>query len=46
MTCLLSLDSTEETQKVHEHDTVRELRLVVETIDLAAILANGSKEIP
>jgi hypothetical protein len=26
-TCLLSLDSTKETQKVHKHDTVRELRL-------------------
>jgi hypothetical protein len=26
-TCLLSLDSTKETQKVHKHDTARELRL-------------------
>jgi len=40
---LSSLDSTEETQKVHKHDTVRELRLVVETVDRAAILGNGSE---
>jgi hypothetical protein len=39
----LSLDDTEETQKVHKHDTVRELRLVIKTIDLAAIPGNGSE---
>src|SRR5713226_6458630 len=43
MACLLSLDSTEETQEVHKHDTVRELRLVIQTVDLAAILGNSSK---
>jgi hypothetical protein len=40
---LLSLDSTKETQRVHKHDMVRELRLVVETVDLAAVLGNGSE---
>jgi hypothetical protein len=40
---LLSLDGTEETQKVHKHDTVRDLRLVIETVDLTAILGNGSE---
>jgi hypothetical protein len=42
-THLLSLDSTEVTQKVHKHDTVRKLRLVIETINLSAILGNGSE---
>jgi hypothetical protein len=32
-----------ETQKVHKHGTVRKLRLVVETVDLAAILGNGGE---
>ena len=41
--CLFSLDSANKAQKVHKHDTVRELRFVVETVDLAAILRNGSK---
>jgi hypothetical protein len=36
---------SKETQnlKVHKHDIVRELRLVVETVDLATILRNGSE---
>jgi hypothetical protein len=28
---------------VHKHDTVRELRLVVEAVDVAAILGNGDE---
>jgi hypothetical protein len=43
MTCHLSLDDTEEMQKVHKHDTVCKLRLVIETIDLVATPGNGSK---
>jgi hypothetical protein len=39
-THLLSLDSIKEIQK---HDTVHELRLVIETIDLTAILGNGTE---
>ena len=39
----LGLDSTEETQKVHKLDTVHELRLVIETNDLAAVLRNSSE---
>ena len=35
---LLGLDHTKETQKVHKHDTVRE----IETIDLATVLRNSS----
>ncbi len=43
MTRHLSLDDTKEMQKVHKHDMVRKLRLVVETIDLMAIPRNGSE---
>ena len=43
MARLFSLDSTDKTQKVHKHDTVHELRLVIETIDLMAMLRNGSE---
>ena len=40
---LLSLDSTEIVQEVHKHDMVCKLRLVIQTIDLVAILRNSSK---
>jgi hypothetical protein len=30
-------------QKVHKYDTVCKLRLVIETVDLAAVLGNGSE---
>ncbi len=43
MACLLSLDSTKMMQEVHKHDMVCELRLVIQTIDLVAILGNSSK---
>src|SRR5258708_27395594 len=39
----LSLDSTEMMQEVHKHDMVCELRLVIQTVDLVAILGNSSK---
>ncbi len=45
MACLLSLDSTEMVQEVHKHDTVRKLRLVIQTVDLMAILGNSSNGI-
>ncbi len=43
MAHFLSLDSTKEMQEVHKHDTVCELRLGIQTIDLVAILRNSSK---
>jgi hypothetical protein len=42
-THLLSLENTEETQKVHKRDTVCKQGIVVETVNLAAILENGSE---
>jgi hypothetical protein len=36
---LLRLDSTKETQKVHEHDTMRELGLVIKAIDFTTMWA-------
>jgi len=43
MTRLLSLDSAEEKKKVHKRDTARELRLIVEAVDVAAVLGNESE---
>jgi hypothetical protein len=40
------LIGTEEMQKVHKHDTVREPRLVVEITDLAAIPGDNIVEVP
>ena len=45
MAHLLSLDSTKMMQEVHKHDMVHELRLVIQTVDLAAILGNSSNGI-
>jgi hypothetical protein len=40
---LLGLDGTEESEEVGEHDAVRELGAVVETVDLPAVLGEGSE---
>jgi len=45
MAHLLSLDSTKMMQEVHKHDTVHELRLVIQTVNLVAILRNSSNRI-
>jgi len=40
---LLRIDSIKEMQKVHEHDTMRKLRLVIKAIDFTTILRNGGE---
>lgn len=40
---LFGFDRSEKTQQVDKHDTMGELRLVVETVDFSAVLRNSSK---
>ena len=42
-TSFLRLDGTEQTKKVDEHDTMCELRLIIETVDFTAVFGNSGE---